>query len=348
MASPARPPTRKTAAANIFAPKAIVAPKVNDVGASVAAGARKLTGTTDSVRGKKHAATAAPKAKPSASPPAAPKAKSSAAAAAAPKAKPSAATADARRAKVIATAPAAPKFVPAIAAAAKATKPMSCGVVQTHVITTTPPGALHESGPSSAQVVSKKRKEVPSGTGGGGEMYDANAVRVLVNCMKEVGYGSKVGLHKNLKAVFSAAVYLAAENHGIIRTADGWIKKFKRIRTAYSDFVAKIKKSGRDGDDEDLYDKPEFFDIIHELEYDRARHHPPAVMSTADLGGGDGQDGVKMTSTKKRKKQEKALSLEDFAERSDRQFEALISEVRASNAQRARSNDLFEMLINKL
>lgn len=192
-------------------------------------------------------------------------------------------------------------------------KPVRCGVMQTFVIGTTPPRpSTSPNIPKQAQASGIKRKVFPICTGGGGDNYDAATVQVLISCLRKAGYGNRVGHHKNMKAMFAAAVELAEKDHGIVRSADGWMKKFKRIRNGYSDNIAKIEKSGRDGDDEDLYDKPEFYDIIQELEFNKARHNPPAILSTAILGYG-ADDVTKMTSSKKRKKREKDLTLAEFA-----------------------------------
>lgn len=70
--------------------------------------------------------------------------------------------------------------------------------------------------------------------------------------MRMVGYGVKVGKHKSIKSGFQAAVDMVATERSVVRSADGWIKTFKRIRDVYNDYIAKIQKSVRLGEDEDL------------------------------------------------------------------------------------------------
>ena len=46
--------------------------------------------------------------------------------------------------------------------------------------------------------------------------------------------------------------------------------------------MKKISYSGRSDDDDDLFDKPKFFEEMHELENGKARHDPPAQMDSTN------------------------------------------------------------------
>lgn len=43
-------------------------------------------------------------------------------------------------------------------------------------------------------------------------------------------------------------------------------------------FIAKISESGKDGDEPNLYDKPEFYKQMHEIERRNSRYDPAAVI----------------------------------------------------------------------
>ena len=86
-------------------------------------------------------------------------------------------------------------------------------------------------------------------------------------------------------------------------------KKFTRMKQEYSLYIAKISQSGRDGDDTTLYNLLEFYEKMHKLENDKARHDPPAHIEL------DGLDWTvaDTTSTKKRSRFGGIL-LEEFIE----------------------------------
>lgn len=192
----------------------------------------------------------------------------------------------------------------------------------------------------------KKRKEAPKQTEHSADSYDEETVRVLINCLKECGYGNKTKQKKSLNDVFKASVDLAASTHGVTRTAAGWKKKFYRIRKEYDDYINAISQSGRDGDDEDLFNKPCFYDLIHELLRDKARHDPPAMLSTALFGDG-ADDGSTMTSTKKRVKREHSLTLEEAEKRNSERHNELLAEIKKGNEHRANFNNMFDKLLGK-
>lgn len=72
---------------------------------------------------------------------------------------------------------------------------------------------------------------------------------------------------------------LGKVEHNILSTENGWHEQFTPIKQEYSSFISKLSQSGGDEDDEDLYTTTEFFEQMHELEMDNARHSPPAVCS---------------------------------------------------------------------
>lgn len=207
-------------------------------------------------------------------------------------------------------------------------------------------GAVHRDAMSNPLSMPKKRKEPPKQAEHSADSYDEETVRVLINCLKESGYGNKTKQKKSLNDVFKASVDLATSIHGVTRTAAGWKKKFYRIRKDYDDYINAISQSGRDGDDEDLFNKPCYYDLIHELLRDKARHDPPAMLSTAIFGDG-GDDGSTMTSTKKRVKREHTLTLEEAEKRNSERHNELLAEIKKGNEHRANFNNMFDRLLDK-
>lgn len=188
----------------------------------------------------------------------------------------------------------------------------------------------------------RKKRAATSGC----ESYDAETVSILVECMKKAGYGNKDFQERTRKTVFEKTVAIAAEQHNVTRSATGWQKKYNRMRKAYSAYVAKIQKSGRDGDDPELYDKPDFYEQVHELERHCARHRPPALLSTEMLSEGT-DDGAAMSRSRKRVKKEQAMSLEEVEKQNERRHSEMMSQIRERNAQCESFNKMFAELIRK-
>ena len=68
---------------------------------------------------------------------------------------------------------------------------------------------------------SKKRKIMENSNWRRGESYDEYTVRILVNCMKYIGYGVNCDEHRSIKFVFEATVLQANEKHGFNCSAEG-------------------------------------------------------------------------------------------------------------------------------
>eukprot|EP00171_Calliarthron_tuberculosum_P005588 IDg5588t1 len=194
--------------------------------------------------------------------------------------------------------------------------------------------------------VAKKRKEAPMHAENSADSYDEETVRVLIDCLKECGYGNKTKQKKSLNDVFKASVDLASSKHGVARTAAGWKKKFYRIRKDYDEYITAISQSGRDGDDENLFNKPNYYELVHELLRHKARHDPPAMLSTATFGE-RGEDGSTITSTKKRIKREQSMTLEEADKRNSERHNELLAEIRKGNEHRANFNSMFDRLLDK-
>jgi len=88
--------------------------------------------------------------------------------------------------------------------------------------------------------------------------------------------------------------------------------------------MAKISELGRDGDDEALYDKPEFYERMHEHELERGktRHDSPALFSKDDAIL---LSDVKLSSSRKRVKLSHSALIESFIETQEKRHVDIIS-----------------------
>lgn len=102
-----------------------------------------------------------------------------------------------------------------------------------------------------------------------------------------------------MKNVFEACVALAAAEFGIVRTADGWKRKFLCIQKEYG--AKKALPSGSAGDGSDGKKLPAYYDVLHELLCDKAQDDIPAAISSEDIAKVEEVDAV-ITSTQKRAK----------------------------------------------
>ena len=194
-------------------------------------------------------------------------------------------------------------------------------------------------------VTRKKR-----GRAEGANNCDHDTVLVLLRVMKEIGYGDRKRQQKSLKQVFQAAVKLAEEKYIVKRTAKAWQKKFNRIKQEYSAFIAKISESGRDGDDEDLYDTPPFFKEMHELERNRARHNRPGHISagsSTNASDDSNNSSVEPTSSRKRMKMESKITLETLDKNAAARHKLLLEEMRKGNEEKSRLRAAIEKLVDK-
>lgn len=102
--------------------------------------------------------------------------------------------------------------------------------------------------------------------------------------MSNAGYGDRKQQKKRFKEVFVKATKLAEQERGIKRTAEEWQKKFTRIKQEYSAFTTELAQTGRDRDDENFFQTPQYFELMPEIEEYKASHHPLAVCSTDAVG----------------------------------------------------------------
>jgi len=110
-------------------------------------------------------------------------------------------------------------------------------------------------------------------------------------------------------------------------------------------YIARISQSVRDGDDEGLYDKPDFFAQLHELEHNKATHFPPAVLSTTTSMTGIEHE---LSSSRKRVNLSKNSFLETYIEDQKDRHEALLTEIKKSNDEKAKMRSVMERLLEKL
>lgn len=81
-----------------------------------------------------------------------------------------------------------------------------------------------------------------------------------------------------MKMLFEESVSLSEKECGIEPNANEWKSRFNCIKQDYSSYVKKINQSGRDGEDEDLQRKSKFSQEMHNMEYEKARYNPTAII----------------------------------------------------------------------
>lgn len=147
-----------------------------------------------------------------------------------------------------------------------------------------------------------------------------------------------------MKEVFAEATKLSNEKHSVLRNAKGWQKNFTRIEQQYSTFIAKVKQSGRDRDDEDLHNTPEYYKAMHEWERGKSCHDPPAQLLTYESI----ETKLVSTSTGKRLKTSRNETLQQFIEKQDTRHAEIISELKRSNDEREKTRSILPLLVSKL
>lgn len=119
--------------------------------------------------------------------------------------------------------------------------------------------------PAHNNVSLEKNSPFKSRKTGDAQLYDEKTAQILFKMMSKAGYRDRKHQKKSLKELFVEGTKLAAEEHGIKRTAKGGQKSFTRTTQEYSASIMKLAKSGRDGDGKNLFQKSEFFERMHEI-----------------------------------------------------------------------------------
>lgn len=179
------------------------------------------------------------------------------------------------------------------------------------------------------------------------EEYDTDTIVKLLSSMAACGYGNGKQQQKTRKKLFEDVVAFAEKEHGIKRTAEGWSKKFARLKKVYSRYVDKVRTSGLSGDEPELKNKPEFYAEIHELEHSHARHNPPAAISS-EIDGSGTVDGSTPTSTRKRASSESVEAIREMNEMNAQRHSALLLQLEKNNATRERLVAAFETIASSL
>lgn len=190
---------------------------------------------------------------------------------------------------------------------------------------------------------SRDDKAIVAGGAGG---YDDHTVRSLLYSMKTCGYNDRGKQKRSRRELFQAVVRDAKEKYGVHRTAEAWERKYLRLKNAYSAYIGKLRKSGRDADDSGLFAKPPFYAELHELEHGSARHILPAAMSS-ELPFDATVHGQAPSSSRKRARAESAKALYELERNQQQRHDALLLELRESNAQKRRLNDILDEYLKR-
>lgn len=71
--------------------------------------------------------------------------------------------------------------------------------------------------------------------------------------MHAVGYNNKTEPKRSLIELYRLVAEIAENKYGIVRSASGRERKNNRMKREYRALTAKIRQSGRDGSDQDLF-----------------------------------------------------------------------------------------------
>lgn len=122
---------------------------------------------------------------------------------------------------------------------------------------------------------------------------------------------------------------------------------YNRYRKEYSAYVSLVKNSGRKGDDKSLYEKPQSYELVQELDRENTRDEPPAMDST-DLMAEGANVRNSITSTRKRAKHEKEITLQAHYKLNATEHDDISAEAHLGNEHCATFNNMFKRLIEKL
>ena len=120
------------------------------------------------------------------------------------------------------------------------------------------------------------------------------------------------------------------------------------MKRDYTAYLYKIKQSGIDGNDPELYQKPEYFDLIHEIEHSLARHNPTAHFETSTKDTCTEFTTKEMSSTIRRKRRACHITLEELDQRNEKRSAELMKAINFSNQHKADFNAIFAELVEKI
>lgn len=160
------------------------------------------------------------------------------------------------------------------------------------------------------------------GDGNDTQYYDHGTVKKLLKIMSKIEYGDCKKQEKSMNALYENAIIVAKANKGIRGTAKAWTKQFTRIKQDYTVFAMKISASGRSAREDDLFDKPEFFEEINELENEKDRDDPSAQMDSTKHSNASSSPGRFRSSMNTR--------LEAFMVKTEEQNELIIKKFQSS------------------
>ena len=126
----------------------------------------------------------------------------------------------------------------------------------------------------------------------------------------------------------------AKSKAGIHKTARSWEMKYGRLRKAYEAYVRRVNVSGREGDEEDLYERPLYYSEIHELESKAARNTLLGAISS-EMPAKHNIYGRTVSSTRKKTQSDKLEFLRVLEEKHHSNHSEIIKEVRGGNKHRA-------------
>lgn len=145
------------------------------------------------------------------------------------------------------------------------------------------------------------------------------------------------------------SVGCSRNNNGIKRTVIEWLRKCSRLKTDYEKYTSKLKLSGRDDDDSEIFDQPEFVHKMREqlisrahdgLERWKARRNPPSFLTSAE------SDGSSLCSSKRPKTNHREM-IGSFIENREKRDKELIYAIKQVHEEKAKTWSILEKLVDK-
>ena len=153
-----------------------------------------------------------------------------------------------------------------------------------------------------------------------------DVVPMLIKAMRNCGYRDHRRKKRPMRAVWDEVQGYLSEVTKLQKSSLAWEAQYKRLRKPYKNYVRKTSISGREGDDPDIHELPPYYSEIHELENHATRNDPVGVISS-ELTSDHNIFGDKLSSTRKRKREEYVELLTDMERQTAKRHAEIVGEV---------------------
>lgn len=167
---------------------------------------------------------------------------------------------------------------------------------------------------AGAHVESKNVKEF--------QHYTPDIFVSLLRSMRKTTYYDRGNSGKSMKEIFEKAVQHAKEDV-IERSAIGWERKFGRLKSAFSKYMAKRSHWWACGQST-FHAKPLFFDEMYDREPHNARHSPLSIIDPGVDGTELEENSKQKTSSRKRARTAQLKVIEEYVENPNERFQGML------------------------